>query len=137
MTWKSACLYPYRTCVLHLVLPTTLHLRNLLHVLSARFTSASIRCHLPSNSPSTSTSIMIPSAVLFTLCLFFIAVVTLLLQRRYLPLRSTPEYLLVSTFLGLFLSSSIIVLVPIDLASSSSTDDGSRGIPWPSLQTQP
>jgi hypothetical protein len=80
---------------------------------------------------------MIPSAVLFTLCLFFIAVVTLLLQRRYLPLRSTPEYLLVSTFLGLFLSSSIIVLVPIDLASSSSTDDGSRGIPWPSLQTQP
>ncbi|KAF8251934.1 hypothetical protein K440DRAFT_51345 [Wilcoxina mikolae CBS 423.85] len=74
---------------------------------------------------------MIPSAVFFALCLVFIAVVTLLLQRRYLPLRSTPEYLLVSTFLGLFLSSSIIVLVPIDLASASSTDDGSRGIVLP------
>ncbi|KAA8912739.1 LMBR1-like membrane protein-domain-containing protein [Sphaerosporella brunnea] len=74
---------------------------------------------------------MINSAVFFALCLFFIAVVTLLLQRRYLPLRQTPEYLLVSTFLGLFLSSSIIVLVPIDLASASSTDDGSRGIVLP------
>jgi len=72
---------------------------------------------------------MISSAIFFALCLFFIAVVTLLLQRRYLPLRSSPEYLFVSTFLGLFLSSSIIVLVPIDLASSSATDDGSRGMP--------
>jgi hypothetical protein len=72
---------------------------------------------------------MISSAVFFALCLFFIAVITLLLLRRYLPLRQTPEYLLVSTFLGLFLSSSIIVLVPIDLASASATDDGSRGTP--------
>ena len=70
---------------------------------------------------------MIPSAIFFALCLVFIAAVTLLLQRRYLPLRSTPEYLIVSTFLGLFISSSIIVLVPIDLASSSSTDDTTRG----------
>ncbi|KAI5804371.1 LMBR1-like membrane protein-domain-containing protein [Geopyxis carbonaria] len=73
----------------------------------------------------------VPSAIFFGICLLVLAVVVLLLQRRYLPLRSTPEYLLVATFLPLFISSSIVILVPIDLASSSSSDDGSRGIVLP------
>ncbi|TGZ84739.1 hypothetical protein EX30DRAFT_313467 [Ascodesmis nigricans] len=74
----------------------------------------------------------IPETVFFALCLVGLAVVVVLIQRRYLPLRKTPEYLLVSTFLPLFISCSIVVLVPIDLSSNSSTQDGSRGIVLPS-----
>ncbi|KAL0634157.1 hypothetical protein Q9L58_006895 [Maublancomyces gigas] len=73
----------------------------------------------------------ITSGVFSALCLTILAAVVLLLQRFFLPLRSTPEYLLVSTFLPLFISSSIVVLVPIDLASSSAGDSGSRGMHMP------
>ncbi|MCJ1399514.1 hypothetical protein MMC11_002716 [Xylographa trunciseda] len=53
----------------------------------------------------------------------------LLLLRHFLPLRTTPAYLLVPIFLALALPISIILLVPIDLASTSSTsDEASRGI---------
>lgn len=47
-----------------------------------------------------------------------IALLALLVIRHYLPLRSTPAYLLVPVFLALALPSSIIILVPIDLASA-------------------
>ena len=47
-----------------------------------------------------------------------IALLVLLVIRHYLPLRSTPAYLLVPVFLALALPSSIIILVPIDLASA-------------------
>ncbi|TKX18798.1 hypothetical protein C1H76_9059 [Elsinoe australis] len=58
-----------------------------------------------------------------------ISVLVLLLLRYYLPLRSTPAYLLVPVFLALALPVSIILLVPIDLASSSGTDtEDGRGI---------
>ncbi|KAL7270539.1 hypothetical protein RUND412_006746 [Rhizina undulata] len=70
----------------------------------------------------------VTSEVFSGLCLLALAGAVLLLQRTYLPLRSTPEYLLVATFLPLFVSSSIIVLVPIDLASSNAGEDGSRGV---------
>ncbi|KAH8144981.1 uncharacterized protein LAJ45_11001 [Morchella importuna] len=73
----------------------------------------------------------VTSGVFSALCLASLAGTVLLLQRFFLPLRSTPEYLLVSTFLPLFISSSIVVLVPIDLASSSAGDSGSRGIVLP------
>lgn len=73
----------------------------------------------------------ITSGIFSAICLVTLATVVLLLQRFFLPLRSTPEYLLVSTFLPLFISSSIVVLVPIDLASSSAGDSGSRGIHLP------
>ena len=50
----------------------------------------------------------------------------LLLLRHYLPLRSTPGYLLVPVFLGLVLPCSIVLLVPVDLASAEGPS--SRGI---------
>lgn len=54
--------------------------------------------------------------------LLLISVLVLLLLRHYLPLRSTPAYLLLPVFLALALPCSIILLVPIDLASSESTE---------------
>jgi hypothetical protein len=70
------------------------------------------------------------SSEIFSLVsLLVISLVTLLLLRHYLPLRTTPAYLLVPIFFALFLPASIILLVPIDLASSSSDHDaGNRGI---------
>ena len=63
------------------------------------------------------------------LSILAISLIVLLLLRHYLPLRSTPAYLLVPVFLALVLPTSIILLVPIDLASSSRTEDeGARGI---------
>lgn len=79
------------------------------------------------------TIMAITSGIFSAICLVTLATVVLLLQRFFLPLRSTPEYLLVSTFLPLFISSSIVVLVPIDLASSSAGDSSSRGIHLPPL----
>ncbi|PNS20120.1 hypothetical protein CAC42_5570 [Sphaceloma murrayae] len=63
------------------------------------------------------------------LALLSVSTLVLILLRYYLPLRSTPAYLLVPVFLALALPLSIILLVPIDLASSSGTDTGGgRGI---------
>ena len=63
------------------------------------------------------------------LSLAFISIFVLLLLRHFLPLRTTPAYLVVPIFLALALPISIILLVPIDLASSSRIDDeASRGI---------
>ncbi len=63
------------------------------------------------------------------LALAFISIFVLLLLRHFLPLRTTPAYLIVPIFLSLALPISIILLVPIDLASSSRTDDvAARGI---------
>ena len=66
------------------------------------------------------------SNIFALISLLVISLLVLLLLRHYLPLRSTPGYLLVPVFLGLALPCSIILLVPIDLASA---DGGSsRGI---------
>ena len=63
------------------------------------------------------------------LSILVISLLVLLLLRHYLPLRSTPAYLIVPVFLGIALPLSIILLVPIDLASSSRVEDeGARGI---------
>lgn len=63
------------------------------------------------------------------LSLLVISLAVLLLLRHFLPLRTTPAYLLTPVFLALALPVSIVLLVPIDLASSSGTDDeASRGI---------
>lgn len=63
------------------------------------------------------------------LALTFISIFVLLLLRHFLPLRSTPAYLIVPIFLALALPISIILLVPIDLASSSTLDEEAlRGI---------
>ncbi|MCJ1478339.1 hypothetical protein MMC13_007017 [Lambiella insularis] len=55
--------------------------------------------------------------------LLVVSLLVLLLLRHFLPLRTTPAYLLVPIFLSLALPISIILLVPIDLASTSSTND--------------
>lgn len=47
------------------------------------------------------------------------SLLVLLLLRHYLPLRTTPGYLLLPVFLAIALPCSIVLLVPIDLASSS------------------
>lgn len=70
------------------------------------------------------------SEIFAVFALLVIGLGVLLLLRRYLPLRTTPAYLLVPIFFALGLPASIILLVPIDLASSARNQDagGSRGI---------
>ena len=63
------------------------------------------------------------------LALLFISAFVLLLLRHFLPLRTTPAYLIIPVFLALALPFSIFLLVPIDLASSSGIPDTeSKGI---------
>lgn len=72
------------------------------------------------------------SDVFFTFAVILASLLVLLLLRHYLPLRTSPAYLLVPVFLALALPASIILLVPIDLASSAIEEDGAaRGIWMP------
>jgi hypothetical protein len=65
-------------------------------------------------------------AIVALLC---ISLLVLLLLRHFLPLRSAPAYLVFPVFLSLALPASIILLVPIDLASSARVEDEtSKGI---------
>lgn len=69
------------------------------------------------------------SSIFFSAALLVICLLVLLLIRYYLPLRSTPGYLVFPVFLALALPSSIILLVPIDLASHAvAEDETARGI---------
>ena len=69
------------------------------------------------------------STAFFVLALLTIITLVLLLLRYYLPLRTTPAYVSIPVFLAIALPASIVVLLPIDLASSAGTDtEGSRGI---------
>lgn len=69
------------------------------------------------------------SEIFGIIALILISIVVLLIQRYYLPLRTTPAFLLVPVFFALWLPASIVLLVPIDLASSAATEDeGARGI---------
>src|SRR5215469_1951692 len=69
------------------------------------------------------------SSIFFAISLLVICLLVILLLRYYLPLRTTPAYILLPVFLAVALPSSIILLVPIDLASSAGADtDDSRGI---------
>ncbi|KAF2450000.1 hypothetical protein P171DRAFT_428109 [Karstenula rhodostoma CBS 690.94] len=61
------------------------------------------------------------STAFFALALLTIAAAVLLLLRYYLPLRTTPAYVTVPVFLTIALPASIVLLVPIDLASSAGT----------------
>ncbi|KAJ4993704.1 lmbr1 domain-containing protein [Stagonosporopsis vannaccii] len=77
----------------------------------------------------TTTSSAAGSTAFFVLSLLSICALVLLLLRYYLPLRTTPAYVTVPVFLAIALPASIVVLLPIDLASSAGTDtDGARGI---------
>ena len=72
------------------------------------------------------------SAAFFVIALLVISLLVLLLLRHYLPLRATPAYLSIPVFLALALPCSIILLVPIDLASNAIEEDAvARGIRLP------
>lgn len=76
-----------------------------------------------------SSAVPVGSSVFFTGALLTISALTLLLLRRFLTLRATPAYLSVPVFLALALPASVVLLVPIDLASSSRNDGtGPRAI---------
>jgi hypothetical protein len=61
--------------------------------------------------------------------LLIFSAITLLVLRYYLPLRTTPAFVLVTVFFALWLPACIVLLVPIDLASNARTDDeATRGI---------
>lgn len=69
------------------------------------------------------------SQVFSLVALLVFSILTLLILRFYLPLRTTPAFVLVTVFFALWLPAGIVLLVPIDLASSARTDDeATRGI---------
>jgi LMBR1-like membrane protein len=68
------------------------------------------------------------SGLFFFFALLVICFLVLLLLRRFLPLRSTPAFITVPVFLALVLPASVVLLVPIDLASSSRAGARAKGI---------
>jgi LMBR1-like membrane protein len=70
----------------------------------------------------------IGSAIFYAVSLIVVSLLVLLLLRYYLPLRSTPAYLLIPVFLAVALPANLILLVPIDLASKPVIDENPRGI---------
>lgn len=71
----------------------------------------------------------VPSIIFSVLALFAISFVVLLILRHYLPLRTTPAFYLVPIFFALWLPACMVLLVPIDLASSARTDnEATRGV---------
>ncbi|KAL4965164.1 LMBR1 domain-containing protein [Aspergillus stella-maris] len=76
----------------------------------------------------TITAVSVGSNIFYALALTIISALALLLLRRYLTLRATPAYLSIPVFLALALPASVVLLVPIDLASSSRDDGGPNAI---------
>lgn len=75
------------------------------------------------------TASAVGSEIVALVGLVIMSLTVLLVLRYYLPLRKTPAYLLVPVFFALWLPAAIVLLVPIDLASSAATDDeASRGV---------
>ncbi|KAL7939039.1 LMBR1-like membrane domain-containing protein [Trichoderma chlorosporum] len=69
------------------------------------------------------------SFIFSSIALLLVSLAVLLILRHYLPLRTTPAFYIVPIFFALWLPSVLVLLVPIDLASSAITDDlASRGI---------
>ncbi|KOS17853.1 LIMR family protein [Escovopsis weberi] len=78
---------------------------------------------------STRTAAPVGSIVFSVLALLTVSLAVLLVLRHYLPLRTTPAFYLTPIFFALWLPCILVLLVPIDLASSAVTDDlASRGI---------
>jgi hypothetical protein len=65
----------------------------------------------------------VPSEVFLLIALLIVSLIVLLILRYYLPLRTTPAYLLVPVFFAIWLPAGIVLLVPVDLASSARTED--------------
>ncbi len=71
----------------------------------------------------------VPSEVFALVALLVLSLGVLLILRYYLPLRTTPAFLLVPVFFALWLPAAIVLLLPIDLASSETeAGDATRGI---------
>ncbi|OKL60568.1 hypothetical protein UA08_04130 [Talaromyces atroroseus] len=68
---------------------------------------------------ATSSATPVGSAVFLSLSFIAICLLTLLLLRRFLTLRATPAYITVPVFLALVLPASVVLLVPVDLTSTS------------------
>ncbi|KAI5285595.1 hypothetical protein KEM52_002370 [Ascosphaera acerosa] len=73
------------------------------------------------------TSQPVGSSVFLALALTTLSLLVLLLLRHYLPLRSTPAFLLVPVFFAIFLPASLVLLVPIDLGSTLAYIHASHG----------
>ncbi|KAI9774411.1 MAG: hypothetical protein M1840_004305 [Geoglossum simile] len=92
-------------------------------------TYSSIAGAAPAVAPAAIGSTGVGSGIFSCSALLVISLLVVLLLRYFLPLRTTPAYLLAPIFLALALPASIILLVPIDLASSAGTNpSGPRGI---------
>ncbi|KAI9166724.1 LIMR family protein [Paramyrothecium foliicola] len=77
----------------------------------------------------TSAASPVGSIIFSVFALLIISLVVLLILRYYLPLRTTPAFYLTPIFFALWLPSVLVLLVPIDLASTARTDDeATRGI---------
>ncbi|CRG85850.1 LMBR1 domain-containing protein 2-B [Talaromyces islandicus] len=68
------------------------------------------------------------SAVFLSISFFAICLLALLLLRRFLTLRATPGYIVLPVFLALVLPASVVLLVPVDLTSSTRDGDAPRGV---------
>ncbi|KAI1001947.1 hypothetical protein K3495_g6255 [Podosphaera aphanis] len=66
------------------------------------------------------------SEIFSLVALLLISGLVFLIIRHYLPIRTTPAYYVVPIFLALALPASIILLVPIDLASNARDIDSKR-----------
>lgn len=86
-----------------------------------------LTCHLSNHATSAMMASSAGSDAFAIIALLVISLFVLLLLRHFLPLRTTPAYLTVPIFLALALPISIILLVPIDLASTT-TQRASRAI---------
>lgn len=60
----------------------------------------------------------IGSGVFSIFAFLTVCLIVLLILRHYLPIRRSPAFLVVPVFLALALPASLVLLVPIDLASS-------------------
>ncbi|KAH8692775.1 LMBR1-like membrane protein-domain-containing protein [Talaromyces proteolyticus] len=84
---------------------------------------------LPSNlSSAASSPTPVGSAVFLAISFFIICIIALLLLRRFLTLRATPGYIILPVFLALVLPASVVLLVPVDLTSSSRDGAGPKGV---------
>jgi hypothetical protein len=66
------------------------------------------------------------SEIFIGIALLVLSLIVLVILRYYLPLRTTPAYLLVPIFFALWLPTGIILLVPVDLHLTTAVEDDER-----------
>lgn len=68
------------------------------------------------------------SAIFLSFFFLLICLLALTVLRRFLTLRATPAYILLPVYLALVLPASVVLLVPVDLASSTREGNPPKGI---------